>query len=84
MAGNKEYKNISRSDLDTIRKELTKTGIKIPAGDDVEVKGPLGVRMQVVYDESGKSLKLEITDKPFYISESQIWKVIESGAERLA
>ncbi len=83
MAG-RSYNGISRANFDRIRSELSKWGINIPDGDDVEVKGPLGVRMQVSYDEPRKILNLAITDKPGYISEAQIWKVIESRASGFA
>jgi hypothetical protein len=46
----------------------------------VDVVGPLGVKMHVTYDESGQKLNLSIVKKPGWVSESQIWKVIESTA----
>lgn len=76
------YSRISRADVDRLRGELGGFGITIPDGDDVEVAGPLGVRMQARYDESLGTLDLEITEKPAYVPEAQIWKVIELGAER--
>ena len=80
MADHKEFTGVTREKLETIRKDLAKRGIKIPKGDDVEVDGPLGVKIQVTYDETARKLKLEINEKPIFITENQIWKVIESGA----
>jgi hypothetical protein len=79
----KSYKGVTRDDVDKIRTELGKYGITIPQGDDVEVKGPLGVKMRVVYEEPNETLNLTITNKPGYISEAQIWKVIESSAGKI-
>jgi hypothetical protein len=76
----RRYTGITRGNINELRAELGKYGIVIPDGDDVEVNGPLGVKMQVVYDEPGQTLDLAITDKPAYVSVSQIWKVIEMGA----
>jgi len=76
----KTYTGIRRADVDKIRGELGKYGITIPEGDDVEVKGPLGVKMRVIYDEPNESLNLTILEKPGYVTEGQIWKVVEMGA----
>jgi len=80
MADHKEFKGISRTNVDSIRNGLNKRGIKVPDGDDVEVAGPLGVKVQLTYNEPSKVLRLTINHKPMFITESQIWKVIESGA----
>jgi hypothetical protein len=74
------YKGVSRADMEKVRGELGKFGISLPPGDDVEVKGPLGVKMQVTYSEAAKTLELEITKKPVFVSDTQIWKVVEMGA----
>lgn len=73
------YTGVSRAALDRVRGELGKYGITLPPGDDVEVKGPLGVKMQVTYSEPDKTLDLAITDKPIFVTENQIWKVIEKS-----
>jgi hypothetical protein len=80
----RSYPNFTREDVNKVRRELGKFGIKIPDGDDVEVKGPLGVKMRVVYDEPNQTLSLTILDKPGFVSEAQIWKVIESSAGKQA
>ena len=79
----KSYEGVTRSDVDKIRREIGKFGISIPDGDDVEVKGPLGVKMQMTYDEPNQILNLTITDKPGYITNGQIWKVMESSAGKI-
>jgi len=76
----KSYTPVTRADVDKIRSGLGKFGIKVPDGDDVEVSGPLGVKMQVTYDEPNQTLDLAILNKPGFVSENQIWKVIESTA----
>jgi hypothetical protein len=40
--------------------------------------------MRVVYDEPNQTLSLTILDKPGFVSEAQIWKVIESSAGKQA
>lgn len=76
----KTYSKISRANVDRLRGELANFGIKVPEGDDVEVKGPLGVKMQVTYDETTQDLSLSILEKPGFVSEAQIWRVVESAA----
>lgn len=75
----KQYSGINRVELASLRKYLANEGVIVPEGDDVEVNGPFGVRLQATYDESGQTLKICITEKPFYIPESQIWKLIDAG-----
>ena len=76
----KSYTPVTRNDVDKIRRGLGKFGITVPDGDDVEVSGPLGVKMQVTFDEPNETLSLAILNKPGFVSEAQIWKVIESTA----
>ena len=83
MADHREFTGISRAKLNGLRAELGKYGVDIPEGDDVEVKGPLGVKLRAIYDEPTETLRLAITDKPVFVSEKQIWKTVENGASRL-
>jgi hypothetical protein len=78
--GERSYSGVTREHVNKIRKEIGKFGITIPEGDDVDVKGPLGVRMHLNYDEPAKTLNLSLVDKPAFIPESQIWNVIEKTA----
>lgn len=80
MADQREFTGISRAKLNGLRAELGKWGIEIPEGDDVEVKGPLGVKLRATYSEPSETLRLAITDKPAFVSEKRIWKVVENGA----
>ncbi len=80
--GERSYNGVTRADVNKIRSGLGGYGISIPEGDDVEVTGPLGVKMRVQYDEPNKTLTLGIIDKPGYVPESSIWKVIESTATK--
>ena len=80
----RNYSPVTREDVNKIRGGLGKYGITMPDGDDVDVKGPLGVKMHVSYKEDEKSLTLAIINKPGWVSDSQIWKVIESSAKGLA
>jgi hypothetical protein len=84
MAEHREFIGISRAKLNGLRTELGKWGVEIPEGDDVEVKGPLGVKLRATYTESSETLRLSITHKPAFVSEKQIWKVVENGAARYA
>ena len=77
----RSYEGVTRAQIDKLRSGLTKFGLAMPDGDDVEVKGPFGVRMQVTYDEPKQHLRLVINSKPGFVSHSQIWSVIESQAK---
>jgi len=74
------YSGVTRADVDKIRGGIGKFGIKMPEGDDVEVKGPLGVKMRLEFNEPDQTLRLSILNKPGFISASQIWSVIEMTA----
>jgi len=75
----KQYGGINRDELVNLRKDLASEGIIVPEGDDVEVQGPFGVKLQATYDEQKETLKIRITKKPFYIPESEIWKIVDAG-----
>ncbi len=75
----KQYGGITRAELGNLRKDLAKEGIEVPEGDDVEVSGPFGVKLQAIYNEAKETLKICITKKPFYIPESEVWKIVDTG-----
>ena len=75
----KYYGGITRDELKQLRKDLADEGIKVPEGDDVEVEGVFGVRLRATYDEAKETLKIRITKKPFYVPESEIWKIVDAG-----
>ncbi len=75
----KQYGGITRPELVNLRKDLAAEGINVPEGDDVEVQGPFGVKLQATYNEPKETLKICITKKPFYVPESEIWKIVDAG-----
>ena len=75
----KQYGGINREELVNLRKDLAGEGIVVPEGDDVEVQGPFGVKLQAIYNEQKETLKICISKKPFYIPESEVWKIDDSG-----
>ena len=75
----KQYGGINRAELDNFREDLAKEGISIPSGDDAVVKGPYGIELRATYDEGKETLKICITKKPFYIPESEVWKIVDTG-----
>lgn len=79
MPETKQYGGINRSELGKLRKDLASEGIVVPEGDNVEVEGPFGVKLQATYNEQKETLKICITKKPFYIPESEIWKIVDAG-----
>lgn len=84
MSDCKEYGGISRDKMEKIRARLAQENVSIPAGDDVNIEAPFGVELRAVYTEAKQTLEICIIKKPFYISESQIWKIIDSGAGKYA
>jgi hypothetical protein len=81
MSDCKEYEGITRKKLADLRKELASQGVNVPEGDDVAIKAPFGVELQAIYDEQNETLKICINDKPFYVPKSQIWKLVDAGAD---
>lgn len=75
----KQYGGITRAELIHLRKDLADEGIIVPEGDDVIVKGPYKIELRATYDEAKETLKICITKKPFYIPESEIWKIVDTG-----
>jgi hypothetical protein len=84
MPESKQYGGITRAELLKLREDLAKEGVNVPAGDDVEVKGPYGIQLRATYNEVKETLKISITKKPFYIPESEIWKIVDTGTEPYA
>lgn len=75
----KLYGGITRQELNHLRQDLAREGIIIPPGDDVEVQGPYSIELRATYYEAKETLKICITSKPFYIPESEIWKIVDTG-----
>lgn len=83
MSETKVFTDVSRERLTKFRRELAQWGVKVPDGDDVEVKGPFGVILRATYDEVLKTLSLSIVEKPMLIPESQVWKFVDNAAAKL-
>ena len=79
MSDCKQYDGITRLELAHLRKYLANEKVIVPEGDDVAIEGPFGVKLRATFDEEKETLKICITEKPFYIPESQIWKLIDAG-----
>lgn len=77
----KQYGGITREELNHLRADLEKEGVVLPEGDEVEVKGPYGIELSAAYNEDKETLKICITEKPFYIPESEIWKIVDTAVE---
>jgi hypothetical protein len=75
----KYYGGISRTELNQLRKDLAKEGVEVPEGDDVEFKALFGVHLSATYDEAKETLKICITNKPFFVPESEVWKIVDAG-----
>jgi hypothetical protein len=75
----KYYGGITGQELMHLREDLEKEGIRLPPGDDVRVTGPYGIELRATYDETKETLTICITKKPFYIPESEIWKIVDTG-----
>lgn len=75
----KQYGGITRSELGNLRRDLAAEGVNVPVGDDVEIEAPFGVRLRAIYTEEKETLKICITKKPFYVPESEIWKIVDAG-----
>ena len=81
MPNCKQYGGITREELNSLRGDLEKEGVSIPPGDEAIVAGPHGAELQVTYDQAKETLKVCITKKPFFIPESMIWGIVDSGVE---
>lgn len=75
----KKYGGINRDELNHLKKDLAKEGVSVPEGDDVKVQGPFGIELRAIYDEPKETLEIRIVKKPFYVPESEIWKIVDTG-----
>lgn len=84
MPESKQYGGITREELGKLRNDLAKEGIEIPEGDEVSIEGPYGIELSATYNEAKETLKISITKKPFYIPESEVWKIVDTGTNPYA
>ncbi len=75
----KHYVGITRDELAKLIEDLAKEGVSVPEGDDVQIKAPFGVELRAIYHEAKETLKICIVKKPFYIPESEVWKIVDTG-----
>jgi hypothetical protein len=80
----KQYGGITKEELGNLREDLAKEGVIVPEGDDVAIKGPYGIELSAIYNEAKETLKICITKKPFYIPESEVWKIVDTGTSHYA
>jgi hypothetical protein len=79
MADCKYYGGITREELDSLRRDLEKEGISLPPGDEVQFEGPHGIRLTATYDAAKETLRVCVVKKPFFIPDSMVWDVIDTG-----
>lgn len=79
MPTSKQYGGITRSELDRLREDLAAEGVVVPDGDDVTFDATHRVLLRAVYDEAKETLSISIVKKPFFVPESQIWGVLDTG-----
>ena len=79
MSNCRQYGGITRDELASLKRDLAQQGVKVPEGDDVTFSGPFGIELQAAYDETAKTLQICILNKPFFVPESEIWKIVDTG-----
>jgi hypothetical protein len=79
MSDCKYYGGITREELNSLRGDLEKEGITLPPGDDVQFEGPHGIKLTATYDAPKETLRICVAKKPFFIPDSMIWEVIDTG-----
>jgi hypothetical protein len=80
MASVHNYGGINRADVERLKTEIAKEGITLPATDVglIEFKG---VRLSFDYAEDTNTLKIGVEKKPFYVTEAQIWSILDEAIE---
>ena len=72
----KEF-SLTAPQVDKLRQIAAQRGQALPAGDSGVLNGPAGVKVQFDYDPAGNLLKLQILNKPFFLTDDVIWGQIE-------
>jgi hypothetical protein len=73
------YNNITKDELDKLRQDLATEGVVVPEGNDVIIKAPHGIELRGIYNAVDQTLNISIVKKPFFVPESRIWEVIDTG-----
>ncbi|MFK8003182.1 MAG: hypothetical protein AB8H86_26670 [Polyangiales bacterium] len=77
--GQRQYGGIDRGEFDTLMAKLREEDIEVPMGDRGEISGPYGIEGKYEYREGARTLKIEITDKKFWVPCRRIWEVIDEA-----
>jgi hypothetical protein len=81
MAHSKQYGGITREELARLREDLARENVVVPEGDDVTFDATHGVMLRAVYSESMETLMVTIAKKPFFVPESRVWEVLDTGIQ---
>lgn len=83
MATTRVYTEITSSTLGCMRTWLTKNRVEMPTGDsgDITVRqGALGtIELHFDWNDQTDEFTINITDKPAYIPDDNVWKVFDKG-----
>lgn len=77
----KRYGGITRDELNRLRADLAAEGVVVPEGDDVTFDATHRILLRAVYDGAKETLSINIVKKPFFIPESQVWGVLDTGIQ---
>ena len=72
----KEF-SLTELQVDKLRQIAAQRGQSLPAGDSGVLNGPAGVKVRFDYDPATHLLKLQIVNKPFFLTDEVIWGQIE-------
>jgi hypothetical protein len=75
----RSYGGISKDEKEALRMRLRDEGLSVPKGNDVEIEGPMWVRLRAVYERERRLLTVSIVDNPLRIPEKRIWSAVEAG-----
>jgi len=80
----KVYQNVNPVVFEGIRKELAKINLEFPeAHTGTITSSAYGVTAGYKFDEAAQTMQLQITDKPFFMPCSLIYKKITEVVERV-
>jgi len=83
MADTRVYTEVTSDVLSSLRVLLAKKHVEMPTGDSgdfvVQHGGLVTIELSFSRDDETDELVLEITDKPEYVPEDNVWKVFDKG-----
>lgn len=81
---NKVYQNINPDAFEGIRKELGKINLDLPeAHAGTVTSSSYGVTADYKFDPEAQTMQLQVTDKPFFMPCSLIYKKLTEAIERV-